>query len=102
MEHFPLKQQNKYGCQYCKLRLMRLFVLENDASNGHDFTVLFGNFDVNKLMHQSIPAAPMPPTPSPRVSPGHSQFFVLYSKFPRVGAKCQQWGSLIEQSISAT
>ena len=35
---------------------MRLFILQNDVSNGYDFTILFGNFDV---MHQSISAAPM-------------------------------------------
>lgn len=66
---------------------MRLFILQNDASSGHDFTVLFGNFDVNKLMLQSIPAVPMPPSP-PQPKPWAFTFFVLDSKFlPNVSDK---------------
>lgn len=66
---------------------MRLFILQNEASNGHDFTVLFGNFDVNKLMHQSISAVTMHPPPSPKGKPWAFIIFCLGQQIPK--GECQ-------------
>ena len=51
-------------------------------------------------MHQSIPAAPIPP---PGLNPGISTFFVLGGKFPGVGmkeeSKCPTPGIRFEREI---